>query len=38
MDDILKVVGGTVLFTFVLFYVSAFLFAPIGVLWLFLIH
>ena len=38
MDDILKVVGGTVLFTFVLFYVIASLFAPIAILWLFLIH
>ena len=38
MDDILKVVGGTVLFTFVLFYVIAALFAPIGIMWLFLIH
>ena len=38
MDDILKVVGGTVLFTFVLFYVIAAVFAPIGVMWLLLIH
>ena len=38
MDDILNVIGGTVLFTFALFYVIAALFAPIGIMWLFLIH
>ena len=38
MDDILKFVGGIVLFTFALFYAVAVLFAPIGVMWLFLIH
>ena len=38
MDNILRVVGGTVLFTFVLFYVIASLFAPIAIMWLFLIH
>ena len=38
MDNILRVVGGTVLFTFVLFYIIASLFAPIGVMWLLLIH
>jgi len=38
MDYILRVVGGTVLFTFALFYVIAAVFAPIGVMWLLLIH
>jgi len=38
MDDILKFVGGIVFFTFALVYVVAVVFAPIGVMWLFLIH
>jgi len=38
MDDILKVIGGTVLFTIAVCYFIAALFSPIAIMWLFLIH
>ena len=38
MEDLLKIVGGVILFTFGMIYVACGLFSPIAIMWLYLNH